>query len=202
MARKTFISYKYSEAQGLRDEIIKKLGEDAKFYTGETSDSPDLTDLTTEGIKTKLKDMIYNTSVIIAILSPSIKESKWIDWEIEYSLKEIKRDERTSKTNGIVAVVQKVNGSYDWFIERGTNCHGDSILKYKQNLVYNIIKKNHFNSNPGIWHCDECKTYDYYYGSYISYVEEDTFLNNPNIYIENAYEKSQNLYKYDLVKEK
>ena len=202
MARKTFISYKHSEAQDLRDEIIEKLGEDAKFYTGETSDSPDFSDLKTDGIKTKLKDMIYNTSVTIVILSPNIKKSKWIDWEIEYSLKEIKREEKTSKTNGIVAVIQKVNGSYDWFIEHGTNCHGDSILKYKQNLLYDIIKDNHFNSNPGIWHCDECKTYNSDNGSYISYVEEDTFLNNPSIYIENAYKKSQNLNKYDLVKEK
>ena len=41
MAHKTFISYKYSEAQGLRDDIIKKLGDDASYYKGETSESPD-----------------------------------------------------------------------------------------------------------------------------------------------------------------
>ena len=29
MAHKTFISYKYSEAQKLRDDIIEALGEDA-----------------------------------------------------------------------------------------------------------------------------------------------------------------------------
>lgn len=29
MAHKTFISYKYSEAQNLRDRIIKALGDDA-----------------------------------------------------------------------------------------------------------------------------------------------------------------------------
>lgn len=44
MAHKTFISYKYSEAQNLRDRIIKALGDDASYYKGETSDSPDLTD--------------------------------------------------------------------------------------------------------------------------------------------------------------
>ena len=36
MAHKTFISYKYSEAQNLRDKIIDSLGEDAKYYQGET----------------------------------------------------------------------------------------------------------------------------------------------------------------------
>ena len=44
MAHKTFISYKYSEAQELRDRIIKAFGDDASYYQGETSASPDLTD--------------------------------------------------------------------------------------------------------------------------------------------------------------
>jgi hypothetical protein len=79
MARKTFISYKYSEAQKLRDKIIDALGDDASFYQGETADSPDLTDNSTETIKNNLKDMIFNTSVTIIIVSPNIKLSKWID---------------------------------------------------------------------------------------------------------------------------
>lgn len=60
MAHKTFISYKYSEAQNLRDRIIKALGDDASYYKGETSDSPDLTDTSTENIKKNLKDMMYD----------------------------------------------------------------------------------------------------------------------------------------------
>ena len=50
MAHKTFISYKWSEAQSLRDKIIKALGDDATYYKGETSESPDLTDTSTENI--------------------------------------------------------------------------------------------------------------------------------------------------------
>ena len=96
MAHKTFISYKYSEAQQLRDDILSALGDDAQYYQGETSDSPDLTDTTTENIRKNLKDMIYGTSVTIVIISPNLKKSKWIDWEIEYSLKEIKRSDNGS----------------------------------------------------------------------------------------------------------
>lgn len=91
MAHKTFISYKYSEARGLRDRIINSLGEDATYYKGETSNSPDLTDTSTENIKKKLSDMMYDTSVTIVILSPNMKSSEWIEWEIEYSLKTIQR---------------------------------------------------------------------------------------------------------------
>lgn len=44
-----------------------------------------------------------------------MKESKWIDWEIEYCLKDITRKDRTSHTNGVVAVIMKVDNSYEWF---------------------------------------------------------------------------------------
>ena len=76
MAHKTFISYKYSEARELRDRIINALGDDATYYKGENSESPDLTDTSTENIKKVLKDMMYDTSVTIVILSPNMKESK------------------------------------------------------------------------------------------------------------------------------
>lgn len=35
MARKTFISYKFSDAKILRNTIISKLGDDARYYNGE-----------------------------------------------------------------------------------------------------------------------------------------------------------------------
>lgn len=58
--------------------------------------------------------------------------------------------------------------------------------------VFKVISENHFNSKPPIWHCDKCKTYDYLKGSYISFVEEETFLNDTQKYINDAYEKSEN----------
>ena len=102
MARKTFISYKYSESRNLRDRIIDALGEDSSYYQGETSDSDDMSDETNQSITEVLKDMIFDTSVTIVILSPKMTESHWIDWEIEYSLKAITRGEKTSHTNGML----------------------------------------------------------------------------------------------------
>lgn len=192
MAHKTFISYKWDEARDLRDKIINSLNEDATYYQGETSDSPDLSDTSTENIKKHLAEMMYDTSVTIVILSPHMTESNWIDWEIEYSLKQITRKNRTSHTNGIVGVIMKINGSYDWFEEHNSNCHGSSTVSYKMNKVYTIIESNHFNSDPPQWHCNECKTYDQLNGSYIAFVEQDSFLENPQLYIDNAFEKSEN----------
>ena len=192
MAHKTFISYKYSESQELRDRIIQAMGSDAAYYTGETSESPDMSDLKTATIRKKLADMIYSTSVTIVIISPHMKESNWIDWEIEYSLTQTTRNDRTSRINGVVGVVMKVNGGYDWFIHPRINCHGTQVVTYDNSLLYPIISNNHFNSEPEQWHCSQCKTFDWLNGSYIEYVKEEDFLLNPSMYVENAYTKSQN----------
>lgn len=192
MAHKTFISYKYSEAQPLRDAIIEALGDDATYYQGETSDSPDLTDTSTENIKKNLADMMYGTSVTIVIISPNMKESKWIDWEIEYSLKNIKRKDRVSHTNGVVGVIMKYNDGYDWFKTMSKSADGCCSSSYDDDKVYPIINNNRFNQDPPEYCCKDCKTVNTLLGSFIAYVEEETFLSEPQIYIDNAYDKSEN----------
>lgn len=202
MARETFISYKYNEAQDLRNEIITKLGDDAKYYRGETASSPNLTTASAEYIKNTLKDMIYGTSVTIVIISPNMIHSEWIKWEIEYSLKEISRQGRASKTNGILGVVMKVNGNYDWLISHTTNQDGCTSRCVADNLLFEIINSNRYNlSTDDKFTCSSCKSYSQLDGSYFSLVEEHLFLADPNSYIENAYKKSTTLWKYDLCKQ-
>jgi len=201
MAHKTFISYKYSEARSLRDSIIDALGDDAAYYKGETSDSPDLTDTTTENIKKNLRDMMYDTSVTIVIISPHMKDSKWIDWEIEYCLKDNTRKGRTSHNNGIVGVIMKYNGGYDWFKYTHTNSDGCRSTSYHGEKVFDIINNNRFNQDPIVYSCNTCKTVNSLTGSYIAYVTEEDFLTDPTTYIDNAYEKSENdASGYNLVK--
>ena len=201
MAHKTFISYKYSEARNLRNSIIDALGDDAIYYQGETSTSPDLSDTSTENIKKNLTDMMYDTSVTIVIISPNMKNSNWIDWEIEYSLKNITRKGRTSHTNGVVGVIMKYNGGYSWLKTTSTNGDGCTSSSYDESKVYSIINNNRFNQNPKKYSCDTCKTVNALTGSYIAYVEEETFLSDPQKYIDNAYDKSENdAAGYDLTK--
>lgn len=201
MAHKTFISYKYSEARNLRNSIIDALGDDAIYYQGETSTSPDLSDTSTENIKKNLTDMMYDTSVTIVIISPNMKNSNWIDWEIEYSLKSITRKGRTSHTNGVVGVIMKYNGGYSWLKTTSTNGDGCTSSSYDESKVYSIINNNRFNQNPKKYSCDTCKTVNALTGSYIAYVEEETFLSDPHKYIDNAYDKSENdAAGYDLTK--
>lgn len=203
MARKTFISYKYSEAQDLRDAIIMKLGKDAQYYQGETADSPDLTDTSVENIKKNLKDMMYGSSVTIVIISPNIKKSKWIDWELSYCLKEITREGRTSRMNGIVGVVMKYNGTYDWLFSHKKYPDGCSSRSTDSSKLYDIINANRFNyTGSDKYTCVDCKTVDKLKGSYISLIEEDVFLKDPFPYIENAYNKREQSNDYEIIKEK
>jgi len=201
MARETFISYKYSEARGLRDKIIDKLGKDAEYYRGETADSPNLVTTSVENIKNNLKDMIYGTSVTIVIISPNMIKSDWIEWEIEYSLKEISRDGRASRTNVIIGVIMKVNGNYDWIVSRRKNQDGCISRYLDPNYLFDIIKNNRLNLiTNDRYTCKTCKTFDQLTGSYFSIIEEDDFLTDPAKYIENAYMKSKNLWDYKLCK--
>ncbi len=200
MARKTFVSYKYSEAQDIRDEILDALGEDATYYQGETSDSPDLTDTTTDNIKKNLADMIHGTSVTIVVISPNLKQSKWIDWEIEYSLKEITRADNTSRTNGIVCVIMKYNGDYRWIVGQNSNDDGCKPRTIDDNMLYKIISGNRYNLKERKYACERCKTVDILSGSYISLIEEADFLEDPSKYIENAYEKSQEVDTFEISK--
>lgn len=203
MARETFISYKYSEAKTVRDEIIEKLGKDAKYYRGETATSPNLTSTSVENIKNSLKDMIYCTSVTIVVISPNMIQSEWMEWEIEYSLKQISREGKTSRTNGVLGVVMKVNGGYDWLISRGINEDGCSSRYINSNYLFGIINNNRFNLvTDDKYFCPRCKSYDRLKGSYISLIEEEIFLSDPALYIENAYEKSCSLDDYEICKEK
>ena len=200
MAHKTFISYKYNEATETRDKIIKALGDDATFYNGETSESPDMSDESTTKIKNSLKDMIYDTSVTIVVLSPNMIQSNWIDWEIEYSLKCISRNGRTSKMNGIVCIIQDNNG-YDWIRGSRNKDDGCKVTVYEDILMYEIINKNRFNQEPKEYNCSTCKCYDPLTGSYISIITEDAFLKKPKDYIENAFDKSQNESNYEITKQ-
>lgn len=195
MARKTFISYKYSDvvagkARNLRDRIIAKLGEDAKFYRGEDGYTKDLSSYSAPYIKETLKKMIRDTSVTILILSPNMKLSQWMNWELSYSLSEITRNGRISHSNGVIAVVQKreiygFGSGYDWFMSWNGG--------WDMNKAFELVRANHGNK----------KLYapTSFSSNYIDIVSEDKFLRDPNKYIEEAYEKSQNINYYNVRKQ-
>lgn len=203
MAHKTFISYKYSESTELRNKIINKLGKDATYYKGEDGYSDDLSSYSAETIKRRLSDMIYDTTVMIVIISPNMKQSKWMEWEIKYALREQSRNGRSSHTDGVICVVQKQIGynfsyanPYSWAETYDGKQWASS--KFFQVLTNNMSNKKSWMDSPII--SSNKALYDRLSSNYIDIVTEDDFLKNPIVYIDRAFEKSENISTYNIEK--
>lgn len=146
--------------------------------------------------------MLFDTTVTIVIVSPNMRQSNWIDWEIEYSLRNYTRSGKCSGTNGVLGVLMKVNGRYDWIRSHTSHADGCTSNGYADSLLPSIMQNNRYNQVPKEYACPTCKTVDRLSGSYISLIDEDEFLASPNPFIENAYDKSQHLGNYDIRKDR
>ncbi len=225
MGHKIFVSYKYADdsvhnlntwtnstVRNYVDEFESKLDESDDIYKGE-SDGEDLSKLGEEAIWQKLKDRIYDSSLTIVFISPNMKslwktdKEQWIPWEVSYSLKEVSRknkngDAVTSKTNAMIAVVlPDIGNSYSYYLESKSCCTSKCTMHQIYKL-FDIIRKNKFNYNNGnkeecegksiIWH-GKC--------SYIEAVKWCDFINDVNKYIDEAYERQDDILNYDIHKE-
>ena len=137
MGRKIFVSYKYKDYDVKEisnvtqptwpcdyvDYIQNKVFSNDDIYKGEKSDE-DISSWTEEAIWKHLKDKIYDSTVTIVLISPNMEESgkwqksQWIPWEISYSLRETTRNDRTSRSNAILAVIlPDKSGIYKYYDE-------------------------------------------------------------------------------------
>lgn len=185
MVKRVFISYKYPEGIEYRERLISKLEKGSYKYLGENNKTKDISHFDDAAIGNILGRKIYSTDVTIILVSPNIRESDWIPWEISYSLREIKRQNINSSRNGMIAVVlpDRFN-RYDYVFNR--TFAGDSINT--RNLP-DIITNNMFNATDESRHHHS----DTRFGSYISIYRWDEFCENMNEIINTAYTKSVNM---------
>lgn len=227
MANKIFVSYKYGDTNvsslesalnksckptKVRD-YVDKLQEyfditNFAINKGERNDE-DLSYLSEDAIWEKLKDRIYDSTVTIVMISPNMKEehrrdiSQWIPWEISYSLRETTRNDRTSYSNAILAVVlPDTNGSYEYFII-DKNCGNDcNCISLKTDTLFEILRENMFNQKEK--DVKECERGNIVYignSSYIKSVKWDVFVGSPQEYIKQAIEIKKRIDEYDIKKE-
>jgi len=220
MGRKIFVSYKNAdsnvqslphkqlwETTTVRDYVDKLesyFDSTDHIYKGESSDE-DLSYLTEDSIWEKLKNRIYDSSTTIIIISPGMKipfrseKSQWIPWEVSFSLKEKTRNDRTSHSNALLAVVLPDNsGSYDYYISE-LSC---GVILHRTDTLFPIIRNNKFNiKNPNKYFCPLCKTY-HYRGptSYIEAIKWEDFIKCPSVYIELAHDRKENIDDYNIQK--
>lgn len=180
MGRKVFVSYKYKDYDvkvmpnvtqptwpcDYVDYIKNVVLSDDDIYKGENSDE-DISSWTDNAIWNHLKNKIYDSTITIVLISPNMKEpnkrqkSQWIPWEISYSLKETTRNDRTSHSNAILAVIlPDKSGSYAYYNKDNlfpilkSNIENDYIyvvtwddfLQYTQADIY--IAFDHKNKTP------------------------------------------------------
>ncbi|MBQ9267370.1 MAG: TIR domain-containing protein [Clostridia bacterium] len=227
MGHKIFVSYKYAddsvknlnyfENSTVRDYVDKledKIDNSNHIFKGE-SDGEDLSNLSNDEIWEKLKDRIYDSTLTIVFISPKMKDNsksdreQWIPWEISYSLKEVKRRNEagqsvTSKTNAMIAVVlPDVNNSYNYYLEEHVCCWPPCRTHHTDKL-FKILRENKFNKkNPTQIKCQNDSDKKIYSGecSYIKAVKWGDFIDNIDKYIDEAYERQNNIEDYDICKE-
>lgn len=225
MGHKIFVSQKYADdsvhnlksgsnstVRDYVDEFEEKLDETDDIYK-EESDGEDLSQLSEDTIWGKLKDRIYDSSLTIVFISPNMKvtwkedKEQWIPWEISYSLKEVSRknkngDAITSKTNAMITVVlPDSSNSYSYYLEDKSYCTSKCRMHHIYKL-FDIIRKNKFNyKNPDTNECDNKGTIWHGYCSYIEAVKWCDFISDVDKYIDEAYDRQNDISNYVIYKE-
>lgn len=195
---KIFVSYKYSDGRQLKDKIMKLLGDQGHIYKGERGwKELNVADNT---IKEYLKDMIFDSSVTIVVISPKVRQSEWVDWEIRYSLTTTRRKGIRSKRNGLLCVIQNekafsklgaITKNTTW--ARDFYGHLNSLI-FPPSIVSNL--QNTFGSGGHL--LETIGLNEDYEGceDYAIVVSEDTFLKNPNRYINLAFNRAQDYIRF------
>lgn len=181
----------------------------SNIYKGE-KDGEDLSNFKDETIASHLRDKIYDSSVMIVMISPNMRESgkeedQWIPWEIAYSLRETTRGDRTSHSNAILAVVlPDRNHQYNYFTQPFSHQRPDGQWCSGTDPVFSIIRNNmnnkwmydnSFFSSKGIYPISTNDT------SYIPSVTWDDYIKQPMRYIDIAINRKDNIYNYNICKE-
>ena len=219
MGNKIFISYKYDDSTvfplktgyfeilyptTVRDYVDKMqtlFDKNDHINKGE-DDGEDLSNFSEDTIVSKLSDRMFDSSLTIVIISPQMREfakserQQWIPWEISYSLQEKTREDKTSKSNALLAVVlPDKSGSYQYFIKYNNCTSGCFCRSLSTNILFKIMQDNMFNQKNKQIFRQECPNVYTGYSSYIHYVVWEDFILDCNKYIGIAYKINDNIIK-------
>lgn len=204
MARKVFISFRFSDGEKYKEQLSKIFNNSTQVIN--CSENENRSDMSEETIRRYLYAKLKNTSVTIVIITPEAinHQKNWMgqydDWmydEIRYSLE----DRENNRCNGLIAVYTEEAKP---LIMTETK-HRCEVCNREQSVSYildfeNLLRKNVMNvkksykTNP----CEDL--YDLELDSYCSLISWEEFVKNYEKYIDLAANKRENTYKYDLKK--
>jgi hypothetical protein len=223
MGRKIFITYKYGDTQVQKlesvgdteptkvrhyvDSLQDVLESEDHINKGE-ADNESLAEFQDSTIESKLRAKIYDSSITIVVISKGMKvlglseRDQWMPWELSYSLKEHRRDDRTSYTNAVLAVVlPDENGSYEYYIE-DENCPACKSRLLKTNFLFQILRDNMFNVKKPTY--SDCNNHlpgsRPYVGEscYIPSVKWSDFIGDINASLDRACALQENIDEYNI----
>jgi len=211
--RKIFVSYKYADSDVLaidnqfctaRDYVneIEKIfnGKEICKFEGE---GEDISYLSEETIEQKLYDRIYDTSVLLVLMTAGMMEyrkaqkDQWIPREVCYALKKNTRDGRTSQPNAVLAIsIPDQSGNHSYSLT-DYQCH----RLVRSGNFFDIIGKNMFNKkNDREIRC-ECGCIVFRgHPSYIPIVKWEDFKGNYDKFVKIAEEIRENESEYEMKK--
>ncbi len=142
-------------------------------------------------------------------ISRGMKEPKpewwqWIPWEISYSLKEIPRGDRVSRTNAVFAVVlPDAVGSYEYFMHSQILTNGQLVTTYMTDVLFPILRLNMFNRKDNTGRQTQLADGSVFYTgefSYIFAVPWGSFINNVATNIDRALRIQTDVSSYKVTK--
>jgi hypothetical protein len=204
LARRVFISFRFSDGAEYKEELCKLFDQDDDVI--DCSEDEDRSGMSEETIRRYLYDKLARTSVTIVLLTPEAIEyrrdrfDKIDDWmydELRYSLE----DRDNNVTNGVVAVY--TSEAKDLLIEECTHkcdmCREESRVTGLKD-VNNLARKNMLNIKESHKKHQCVGVYDRLEDSYVSLISFEDFKSDVNKYIENAVSKRERRNEFNLVK--
>ncbi|APE06690.1 hypothetical protein BM528_13675 [Alteromonas sp. RW2A1] len=223
MARKIFVSYKYGDTnvESLSDsffvstkardyvtELQQLLSDYNEIYKGE-NDNEDLSDFKDSTIESRLRNKIFDSSITIVVVSRGMKawfddeKDQWMPWEISYSLRELSKNGRRSKPNGVLMLVlPDEDGAYDYYIKE-KSCPYCNCRTLKTDFLFGILRRNVFNSKSiEATDCDHHTGNPAYTGdhSYILSVKWSDFKKAPTTYLDRCAELRDKIDDFNISK--
>lgn len=183
------------------DQLQEILEKEDNINLGE-KDGESLSEFKNSTIQTTLKNKIFRSSITIVMISKGMIDKwkhervQWMPWEISYSLRNVVRSDKTSRSNAVLCLVlPDENNSYDWYFSFDPECN---CTNHNTSLVFKIIRDNMFNKKqPDKTICKGNFVYSGDY-SYIPNVKWHKFQESPNVYLDKAIEIRDKINLYDV----
>lgn len=204
MATKVFISFRFSDGKEIKDELVDLFDESTEVIN--RSEDVDRSQMSEDTIQEYLYEKLKDTSITIVLLTPEAVSYRknWIgnydDWlydELRYSLE----DRKNNRTNGVIAVY--TDDAKDMILESSSHycahCQETKLCRTLKSFD-NLARKNMLNIKQS-YKKNPCNNlYDDSYDSYISLVSLAEFKHDYTKYIDNAKDKRDRLYEFNIYK--